>query len=250
MTIDPFFLPRLTPVAHPPKIEANWALFLDLDGTLLDIASTPDSVVVPEGLIDSLKDVGEMLGGALAIVSGRLLSEVDRLLAPLKLPGAGEHGAVIRLPDGAQDEIDVKVPHGWVETLLDAATRMPKVLIERKTHSVVAHYRRAPDRADELRELTARLVATDPTSFDVLESKMAVEIRPRTVTKARAVKRLMSVAPFAGRVPVFVGDDFTDHDGFRAAEQLGGRGLSVGDHFGGRPGEVRHWLKSSPAGLR
>jgi len=247
MTTDPFFLPRLTPVAHPPKIEANWALFLDLDGTLIDIAATPDSVVVPDGLVTTLNETCEALGGALAIVSGRLLSEVDQLLAPLKLPGGGEHGAVIRLPDGAQDEIDVRVPHDWVETLLDAAARMPKVLIERKTHSVVAHYRRAPDRAEELRKITARLVADDPASFDVLECKMAVEIRPRTVSKARAVKRLMAVAPFAGRVPVFVGDDLTDQDGFRAAEELGGRGLSVGDHFGGRPGEVRHWLKSYPA---
>jgi trehalose 6-phosphate phosphatase len=89
---------------------------------------------------------------------------------------------------------------------------------------------------------------SDKASFEVLEAKMAIEIRPRTVTKARAVTRLMSVAPFAGRTPVFVGDDLTDNDGFRAAEKLGGRGLAVLDHFAGKPSEVRRWLESMTAG--
>ena len=229
MTLDPFFLPRLAPIAHPPTIHDDWALFLDLDGTLVDIAPTPQSVVVPPKLVRTLQQASARLGGALAIVSGRLLEEVDRLLAPLKLPGAGEHGAVIRMPDGAHDEIDLRAPQAWIDSLIEAAAAMPKVLIERKTHGVVAHYRRSPDCAEKLRSLAFELVASDPASFEILEAKMAIEIRPRTVTKARAVTRLMGAAPFAGRVPVFVGDDLTDRDGFRAVEKLGGQGFSVLD---------------------
>ncbi len=240
---DPFFMPRMYRVADPPEPAANWALFLDLDGTLLDIAQTPDAVVVPGDLAERIGAASVALGGALAIASGRLLAEIDQLLAPLKLPAAGEHGAVIRLPDGVYDELDCKIPYDWVETFLAASTQMPGVLIERKAHSVVAHYRRAPERMDELREIAVRLVALAPSSFEILEAKMAIEIRPRTVSKARAVNRLMQLAPFKGRLPVFVGDDLTDHDGFKAVEAMGGLAVDVFQRFAGRPQEVRDWLK-------
>lgn len=241
--IDPFFMPRIDRKADPPAPQADWALFLDLDGTLLDIAPTPDSVEVPEGLVGRLSEVSEALNGAVAIASGRLLAEIDQLLAPLKLPAAGEHGAVIRLPDGLYDELDCKIPVDWVETLTAAAARMPGVLIERKAHSVVAHYRRAPENLDELRKIAVHLVGLAPASFEILEAKMAIELRPRTVTKARAVNRLMQCEPFKGRTPVFVGDDLTDHDGFKAAEALGGVAVDVFQRFAGRPQEVRNWLK-------
>jgi trehalose 6-phosphate phosphatase len=241
--IDPFFMPRVYRAADPPPPAADWALFLDLDGTLLDIAATPDAVVVPDGLIANLGDVSQALHGALAIASGRLLAEIDQLLAPLKLPAAGEHGAVIRLPDGSYDELDCKVPYDWVEAFLAAAAQMPGVLIERKAHSVVAHYRRAPQYLDELRSIAVRLVALAPSSFEILEAKMAIELRPRTVNKARAVNRLMMCEPFKGRVPVFVGDDLTDHDGFKAASAMGGLAVDVFERFAGRPQEVRNWLK-------
>jgi trehalose 6-phosphate phosphatase len=241
--IDPFFLPRMYRVADPPEPSQDWALFLDLDGTLLDIAQTPDAVDVPDGLVECLADVSRALGGALAIASGRLLAEIDQLLAPLKLPAAGEHGAVIRLPDGVYDELDCKIPYDWVEALLAASTHMPGVLIERKAHSVVAHYRRAPQFIDELRQIAVRLVSLAPASFEILEAKMAIELRPRTVTKARAVDRLMQCEPFKGRLPVFVGDDLTDHDGFKAVEALGGLAVDVFQRFAGCPQEVRDWLK-------
>lgn len=245
--IDPFFMPRLVPIAAPPEPRADWALFLDLDGTLLDIAATPDRVVVPPELLRDLAAASVALGGALAIVSGRMLSEVDSLLAPLRLPGAGEHGGVIRLPDGQRDEADAKVPVDWIEALIEAGAAKAGVLIERKTHSVVAHYRRAPKHEDYFRELCRQLVQGQEQDFEVLHGKMAFEIRPRTVTKARPVERLMRLEPFRGRHPVFVGDDVTDQDGFRAAEAFGGEGLDVFLCFGGRPAEVRHWLKSVAA---
>lgn len=232
---------KTLPVAPEPA--SDWALFLDLDGTLLDIAATPDDVVVPQDLVQDIAAASKMLGGALAIVSGRTLENIDRLLAPLKLPIACEHGATIRLPNGFFDEIELEVPKDWKETVDDLAARRPGVLSETKRHNVVAHYRNAPSHEEELRQTVTSLVARDPVNFELLEAKMAFEIRPRKVTKARAVHALMNIEPFRGRMPVFVGDDRTDHDGFAAAIELGGIALDVGIAFGGAPSNVRHWLK-------
>lgn len=241
--MDTFFAPRLVQVAAPPCPKANWALFLDLDGTLLDIAPSPDRVVVPPDLVRDLGAASVALGGALALVSGRMLSEVDSLLSPLRLPGAGEHGADIRLPNGQRDEVDAKVPPEWVDALIAAAADKQGVLIERKTHSVVAHYRRAPKYEGFFYETCLRLVAGREAEFEILAGKMMFEMRPRTVTKARPVERLMALEPFRGRRPVFVGDDLTDEDGFRAAASFGGEALDVFTRFAGKPAEVRQWLK-------
>jgi len=232
---------KTLPVAPDPM--PDWALFLDLDGTLLDIASTPDSVVVPEGLVQDIAAASKMLGGALAIVSGRGLESIDRLLAPLRLPVASEHGAIIRLPNGFYDEVKIGVPEDWKQALRDLAARRPGVLSESKRHNVVAHYRNAPSHEEEVRQTVQSLVDGDPHNFEMLEAKMAFEIRPRQVTKARAVHALLNVEPFRGRTPVFVGDDKTDHDGFAAAIACGGFALDVGVAFGGRPENVRQWLK-------
>jgi trehalose 6-phosphate phosphatase len=229
---------------NPPEPRPGWALFLDLDGTLLDIAPTPDRVVVPPDLTTDLAAASIKLGGALAIVSGRMMSEVDALLAPLRLPGGGEHAAVLRLPDGHQEEVDAKVPLDIVNALDHVADRKAGLIVERKTHSVVLHYRRAAHEEEFCRTLCDMLITGRERDLEVLEASMAVEIRPSIVSKARAVNRLMAMEPFRGRSPVFVGDDITDEDGFRAAEALGGEGLDVFTHFGGRPKQVRLWLKA------
>lgn len=242
--IDPFFVARPLVVSNPPKPASNWAVFLDLDGTLLDIATAPDRVNVPMDLVRDLATASAALDGALAIVSGRMLSEIDRLLSPLRLPAGGEHGAIIRLPSGQYDEVDSRVPIEWTETLEAAVAKERGVFVERKSHTVVVHYRRAPRREDFCRQLCVTLIEGFETEFEVLAGKMAFEIRPRSITKARPVERLMNVEPFRGRRPVFVGDDVTDEDGFRAAAKLGGEGLDVLLRFGGSPGEVRAWLKT------
>lgn len=229
--------------AEQPAPQRDWALFLDLDGTLLDIAATPAEVVVPRDLIADLEAAAAALNGALAIVSGRDLGDIDQLLAPLRLPAGGEHGAIVRLPDGRCDEITIKVPDDWMKTLLRLQETCPGVLAEAKAHNVVAHFRNASAHEATVRRAAAELVARDPGSFELLEAKMAVEIRPRAVTKARAVECLMTVEPFFGRVPVFVGDDATDHDGFGAAIGRGGIALHVAHSFAGRPNQVRAWLK-------
>jgi trehalose 6-phosphate phosphatase len=241
--VDPEVMPGRHAAGLPPAPQSHWALFLDLDGTLLDTAATPDAVVVPQGLVADLEAAAAVLGGALAIVSGRDLGEIDALLDPLRIPAAGEHGAVVRLPNGSCDEVALRVPGDWVRELLQLQETCPGVLTELKSHNVVAHYRNAPSHEATLRRLVSKLVSRDPETFELLEAKMAVEIRARAVTKARAVDCLMDIAPFAGRTPVFVGDDTTDRDGFGAVLKRGGIALDVAVSFAGRPQEVRAWLK-------
>lgn len=229
-------------VVEIPQPKEKWALFLDLDGTLLDIAESPHDVHVPSTLIKHLSAAQKALNGALAIVSGRPLPQIDNLLNPLKLPTAGEHGAAMRLPDGSYDEVTVKVPLEWLSALADVVSRMPGAWVECKTYCTTIHYRRAPQHEDALRHIVHDLVARSPSVYEMLEAKMAFEIRPRIVNKGRAVQLFMSRPPFRGRIPVFIGDDVTDRDGFAGAEALGGYAFDVEHHFGGKPQQVRNWL--------
>jgi trehalose 6-phosphate phosphatase len=235
-----------------PEVERHWALFLDLDGTLLDIAAAPDKVVIPSRLTDALARVGTALGGALAVVSGRSLKEVDRLLSPLRLPVAAEHGAVIRLPSGALDRIPMtrRPPREWIKQLHDATRGWRGILVEEKTYSIALHYRLAPNRKTALRLLAKSLVRAAPDRFELLTAKEAFEIRPKGITKGRAVELLMNQEPFCARQPVFVGDDVTDEDGMEVAVRLGGMGLNVAAVFEGQPLAVRDWLERAADMLR
>ncbi len=227
-----------------PEIEADWALFLDLDGTLIDIAPTPDAVIVPPGLPPALARLSSRLGGALAIVSGRARETVDRLLAPLRPPGGFGHGAELRGAAGGPlcDDAMPRIPADWVDRLAAFAAGRPALLLERKPHGVALHFRAAPDQGEAVRRAMEGLVAEQPAAFAVLPAHMAFEIRPRAANKARAVTALMQAPPFRGRRPVFVGDDVTDEDGMAAARRLGGFGLHVGRDFTGGPAQVRRWL--------
>lgn len=232
------------PEIAAPAPRPDWALFLDIDGTLIDLAATPDSVEVPAMLAPALAEAKAWLGGALAIVSGRTLAEIDRLMAPLRLACVGEHGAVIRSPDGAIHRAgpDHAVPPAWKAALHNAVRDWTGVLVEEKSFGVAIHFRQAPPRERAIRQLVEALVAEDAARFEVLPASMAFEIRHRSLTKAIAVETFMPDPPFAGRVPVFVGDDVTDEDGFRAARAMGGLGLNVKQAFAGQPSEVRRWL--------
>jgi trehalose 6-phosphate phosphatase len=225
-------------------IRPGWALFLDIDGTLLDIAPRPDAVVVPESLPETLHAVSGRLDGALALVSGRALEVIDELLSPLRLPAAAEHGAIIRLPDGAvQTCVPRGVPQSWREHLRAETKDWTGVLVGEKRTSVAIHYRLAPERENDVRALVMRIVAEDP-AFEVLPARMAFEIRPRGADKGTAIRRFLEIAPFQGRMPVFVGDDVTDEDGFAAVREAGGLALHVARDFGGEPANVRGWLKT------
>lgn len=226
-----------------PEIAADWALFLDLDGTLLDIAPRPDAVVVPPGLVDSLRGVAARLNGATAIVSGRPVRDVDRFLAPLEMPGGFGHGTEIRLPgcDPAPSEAARTLPVGWLDRLREAASGWAGVLVEPKPYGVAMHFRLAPGREAEVRALMERCAA-DCDGYSLLPAHMAFELRPTGASKALPVEVLMRHAPFGGRRPVFVGDDVTDEDGMEAARRHGGFGLHVGRDFQGGSAEVRAWL--------
>lgn len=235
-------------MAYPPEIQPDWALFLDLDGTLLDLAAKPDLVSVPSDLPEALDAVSRKLGGALAVVSGRALGVIDSLLSPYHAAAGAEHGAVVRLPDGALDESRTPmVPRLWVHQLEVAAERTPGFVIEKKPRSVVVHYRLAPEHAEEARALVESLPGLHQEGFSVLAARMAYEVKPSAASKRRPVALLMESEPFSGRTPVFVGDDVTDEDGIAMARGLGGFGLRVADDFGGSPAEVRDWLMRGAA---
>jgi trehalose 6-phosphate phosphatase len=228
-----------------PEIERNWSLFLDLDGTLIDIVRSPNEIYMPEGLLDTLIRLRNALEGALAIVSGRPLHEIDRLLGPHKFSAGAEHGAVIRYPTGEVDRAKaLKPPESWMEIIRERIREWPGASVEQKDYSIAIHYRLAPDAEDMVRDLARSVVGDDnKADLSVTTGKKVFEIRPKGVTKGRAVKLLTDAEPFRGRMPVFVGDDVTDEDGMRMARELGGIGLHVADAFGGEPALVRAWLK-------
>jgi trehalose 6-phosphate phosphatase len=230
-----------------PNPDANWALFLDLDGTLLDIAEAPDLVRVPDGLADSLRAAADALGGAVAIVSGRRLADLERLLPGVAIPFVAEHGAVVRGPDGTVEAFGAAPPpRAWVDAAMRLAQNAPGVLVEVKSHCIAIHFRRAPGHARAVAQLGRRLTANRRRDFQVVEARCAIEVRPVGADKGAAVDRILRAPPFTGRTPVFVGDDVTDEDGIRAAVSAGGVGLRVGQNFRGSPQAVRDWLKDLP----
>ncbi len=226
--------------APPP---ANAALFLDIDGTLLDIAERPELVVIPPGLPALLARLREERGGALAFVSGRPLADID-FFFPGAPPAAAEHGAILRDAGGTIHELSPRpaaFAH-WLAALNAAARDMPGVLIEAKKVSLVIHYRQAPECGETLRALAERLIAEAGPDVALLPAHMAFELRPRGSGKDSAVSWFMAHAPFAGRPLVFIGDDVTDEPAIALANELGGMGLHVARDFAGSPQAVRDWL--------
>ncbi|TXH34480.1 MAG: trehalose-phosphatase [Rhodospirillaceae bacterium] len=231
-------------VNFPPEPSADLALFLDFDGTLIEIAEAPDLVRVPLALPSLLTRVQTVLQGAVAIVTGRGLGNVQMLLGQVDLTIAAEHGAVIRY--AGQSDLSPSVspvwPPAWKPRLDSFAEARPGVEIEPKSGGVSIHYRRAPSAAEAARDFAVELAEESGGDFVVLTAKMAYELRRPQVDKGVAVRQLMATPPFEGRKPVFIGDDVTDEDGFRAAEALGGYALQVDRCFKGQPACVRAWL--------
>lgn len=206
------------------------ALFLDFDGVLAEIAPTPEAVTVAPGIISRLQTIHSALDGAVAVVTGRAMTDVDRFLAPLQLPVAAEHGNMRRSRDGRIDVLN----EGAMQDVPELAAELEqafapddRIIVERKPSAVAVHYRLAPERATECFERVNDAVAARP-GFSLVAGKMVIEARAAGADKGAAVRGYMQDEPFAGRMPLFIGDDITDEDGFAAAQQLGGAGIKVG----------------------
>lgn len=215
------------------SLDAN-AFFFDVDGTLIDIAPHPDAVEVPRSLIEHLSVLLDATGGALALVSGREAEVLDRLFAPLKLPLSGVHGAQFRAQgDGAVSQVAGALPEQVRAELRGLADRFEGLLVEDKGASVALHYRAAPAIAAELEDAVGRIVAPRARALAVLPGRMVFEVKTRGHDKGAAVRAFLAEAAFAGRVPVFFGDDVTDEAGFAAVRERGGLAVSVGRRLAG-----------------
>lgn len=241
-------------MTQTPLPSLEWCLFLDVDGTLLELTDSPFDTCADAELKALLSEVAERLGGALALVSGRSIEYLDALFAPLRLPAAGLHGVERRKATGTM--------HGasFVDSQLDPARAVFKALIEThpgtlfedKGRTVAVHFRMAPQFEPVVREAMVAAAARLSSNYHIQEGSMMFELKPRGFTKGSAIGAFMREPPFSGRKPVFVGDDLTDLDGFKAVEDQGGISIAVGDRVPAQyrlenVAAVRSWLKGIAA---
>ncbi|MGH6789901.1 MAG: trehalose-phosphatase [Pseudolabrys sp.] len=226
------------------------ALLLDVDGTLIDIGSTPTDVDVPADLLASLERLIELTGGAVALVSGRPIADLDRLFAPLRLPAIGGHGAEMRVNGEPPRHAAEPLPAALRKLLADAAAPGSGIIVEDKGYSLALHYRAAPQDESRLRKHIAEGVAAFPDEpVEVLRGKAMLEVTRPGVSKGEGVRELMKHPPFRKRKPIFIGDDVTDESVFAVLPALGGEGFSVGREFHdlagifASPSEVRRTLQ-------
>ncbi|MEN2674783.1 trehalose-phosphatase [Herbaspirillum huttiense] len=217
----------MTEHIRPYDVAAD-ALFLDFDGTLVDLAPQPEEIVVPPELITLLQRIQQESDGALAIVSGRPLDQLDFFLAPLRLPAAGVHGAERRTADGRILQQPVPDVHHLRERLLPLVESHPGLHLELKRGALALHYRHAAHLEQRCVETMMDALRHEP-GFTLLHGKMVVEAKPH-INKGDAVAAFLHEAPFRGRRPVFIGDDVTDEAGFAIAqgEVFGGFGIKIG----------------------
>jgi trehalose 6-phosphate phosphatase len=220
------------------------ALFLDFDGTMVDIAPQPSAVHVPQPLLAVLQDLRDYLHGAIAVISGRPIDQIDAFLEPLQLPVAGVHGAERRGIDGQVHLMQTPPMEHIQQAAALLAAQNPGLLVEHKRGSLALHYRQRPD-LEELCLRTMQRVVEESPGITLLRGKMVVEAKPGGASKGRAIESFLQEAPFAGRKPVFIGDDITDEVGFSTVQRLGGIGIKVGE------GTTCAWRRlADPSALR
>lgn len=219
------------------------AIFTDFDGTLVDLAPTPDAISVPETLADELIQAASDLDGAIAVISGRAIADLDKYIPPKSVALAGSHGAERRRTDGSEVAIAVDRSVEAIERaarLQELVGGHPGLLLETKPGAVALHYRGAPE-LEALCRAAMEEAFADALGFSLLRGKMVIEARPSDLGKGEAIKAFAAEPPFRGRVPIFLGDDATDEDGFVAAQALGGVGIKVG------PGETAARMRTPDA---
>jgi trehalose 6-phosphate phosphatase len=228
----------------------KYAILLDIDGTILDLAPAPQEVWVPSDLRRTLTRLEELTGGAVALVSGRSLHDIDLIFSPLQLAAIGGHGAELRVAPGGEGVARALPLNPLLKRKLAALSELdPGILVEDKDYSLALHYRLAPEKGDALRAAIHEICAGVPRgSVEILPGKLVFEVKMAGINKASAVRELMKYSPFKSRAPIFIGDDTTDEPVFPVLSQFGGLGFSVGrvvpdvnGHFE-RPESVRAWL--------
>ncbi len=214
----------------PPQLSRGDALFIDFDGTLVEIAAAPDRIVVAAGLPNLLQRLAASLDGALAVISGRPLAELERYLNGYTGAAAGNHGLERR---GASGIIHRPRPDPALDSIWPAihqfAAMTHGATVEDKGLTIAIHYRGRPELADACRRVAEQAVQLSDNRLTMLAGKMVIELRPRTAGKDRAAQAFLAEPEFRGRRPVFVGDDQTDEEGFATVDRMGGFAIHVGD---------------------
>ena len=250
--------PRATRVRRgpPPPLNAGCALFLDIDGTLLDIAATPDSVRVGPRLAALLPAVSTLLSGAVALVTGRAIRDTDRMFGELVLPVAGQHGCERRDAEGT---LHLHAPNPATlarlrRLIAEFAARHEGLSLEDKGSTLALHYRAAPQLASHVHQvMRAQVEFAREEGFRLQRGKRLLEVRPEGRDKGTAIRDFMQERPFRGRLPVFVGDDRTDEHGFAVVRSMHGIAVKVGpgptiaNHRLDDVAAVRHWLDDAVA---
>jgi trehalose 6-phosphate phosphatase len=227
--------------------DAGWALFLDVDGTLLDFARHPDDVEVEPGLLDDLERIRTKLGSALALLSGRPLADLDALFGWDRFAAAGLHGAELRMPDGSMHVAGDATTFAAVRA--QAAARIaetPHVLLEDKHRALALHYRHAPEARTAAEAIADELTQQAGDRYVLQHGNHVIELKPAGVDKGRALATLMQATPFRGRTPWMLGDDLTDEDAFTSVNEAGGVSVVVGNR---RPTDA-HYALDDPATVR
>jgi trehalose 6-phosphate phosphatase len=230
-----------------PPFAADWAFFLDIDGTLLEIEGHPDDVHIGRGELDLVAGLHRATGGALALISGRPLAGIDVLFHPLRLPSAGQHGAERRDAKGKRHRhrFPAEVLQRAAVPVREFAARNEGLVFEDKGASVALHYRLAPELAAAAEAVVRAAAEAARGAAEVQVGKMVFELKPAGCDKGKAIEQFMRDPPFTGRVPVFLGDDVTDEYGFRVVNRLGGHSVKVGE------GEsAARWRLANPAAAR
>lgn len=226
-----------------PFNPSNDALFLDIDGTILDIAPKAQDVDVPPELIESLKVLKKKLSGALALISGRMIHEIDALFAPLQLTCSGVHGAEWRLSPNGPIKTGAPLPHQLRDNIAEVFQDMEGVIVEDKIYDVSVHFRLAPEKGPMIEEKFRSLLGAYEKDVSFLPGRKVFEVTRTQHDKSEALKKLLSSPCFQNRRPVFLGDDITDLPAINFCLSCGGAAARVGQSPFESPAKVRLWLQ-------
>ena len=239
--------------APPDNLDPSiLAFFLDVDGTLLEIEDHPADVRADASLIEMLANISTGLDGAMSLISGRQIADLDRIFAPVRFAAAGAHGSELRQhPDDAVAITESSLPAPILDDIRTFVEQNPGLLLEEKRGGVSLHYRRAPHLEQQCKTYVATLLPEIDSDFRLIAGKMVLELAPIDHDKGAAITEMMRREPFSGRRAVFVGDDVTDEDGFRAVNAMGGITIRVGGNRGSAAdyalpdvAAVHRWLES------